>query len=63
MKYKYRIIWIVGTEKNYRKRVYIVSKSELESLRICNTFVLRESITGQKIYRSCKTDSHYMINN
>ena len=55
MKYKYRIIWIVGTEKNYRKRVYIVSKSELESLRTCNTFVLRESIAGQKIYRSCET--------
>lgn len=61
MKYKYKIIWIVGTEKNYRKRVYTISKSEFDSIRKCNTFVLRESIFGQRIYKSCETEYHYMI--
>lgn len=58
---KYKILWIIGSEKSYRRRVYIISKQELDRLKDFNTFVLRETTSGEKVYRSCEADKHYMI--
>lgn len=58
---KYKILWIVGIEKNYRRRVYIVSKEKFDNLKDYNTFVLRQTVDGKKLYRSCENDEYYMI--
>ena len=57
---KYKVLWIKGVEKDYRCRVYMISKEEFEDLRFLEVFVLRETTNGQRIYRSC-ADKHYMI--
>ena len=58
---KYRILWIKGSEQNYRRRVYTISKIELDVLKNYNTFVLRKTVDGKRVYRSCETDKHYII--
>ena len=46
---------------NYKKRVYVISKEELESLKGYNTFVLRETVHNVKVYKSVEQDKYYMI--
>lgn len=58
---KYKILWIEGTEENYRRRVYIVSKTEFDSLKDYNTFVLRQTLDGERLYKSCETGKYYTI--
>lgn len=55
----YKMLYIKGCEKNYKRRVYIVTKHEKETM--LDTFVLRETLNGQKVYRSCETDKHYIV--
>lgn len=57
MKYKY--YFIKGTERNIKRRVYLITKEEKENM--FDTFVLRETTDGQKIYRSVETDKHYIL--
>lgn len=62
--YKWCIKTIDGSEaltNNYRRRVYLITQEEFEELRTCNTFVIRHSVDGEKIYKSCEYDQMYMI--
>ena len=55
----YKMLYIKGCEKNYKRRVYTITKEEKESM--FDTFVLRETTNGEKVYRSCETDKHYIV--
>ena len=57
MKYKY--YYIKGTERNVKRRVYLITKEELEST--FDIYVLRETTNGYKVYRSVETDKHYIL--
>ena len=57
MKYKYQ--YIKGTERNIKRRVYLITKEEKETM--FETFVLRETTNGHKVYRSVETDKHYIL--
>lgn len=57
MKYKY--YYIKGTERNIKRRVYLITKEEMENMFV--TFVLRETTGGHKVYRSVETDKHYIL--
>lgn len=61
---KYKMLWIKGVEgvtNNYKRRVYIISQTELDNMTDYLTFILRESVDGHKIYRSVETDKCYMV--
>ena len=55
----YKMLYIKGYDKNYKRRVYVISKEEKENM--IDTFVPRETIDGQKVYRSCERDRHYIV--
>ena len=57
MKYKY--YHIKGTERNTKRRVYLITKEEKETM--FDTFVLRVTTDGHKVYRSVETDKHYIL--
>ena len=57
MKYKYYNI--KGTERNIKRRVYLITKEVKETM--FDTFVLRETTLGHKVYRSVETDKHYIL--
>ena len=52
---------IKGFENNYKRRVYLIDVQEKEEMMVYTTFVNREAITGERIFRSVETDKHYMI--
>lgn len=56
---KYKVLIINGFEGNYKRRVYTITKEEKEQM--IDTFVIRETVDGKKIYRSVETDKHYII--
>ena len=56
MKYKY--YYIKGTERNIKRRVYLITE-ELENM--FDIYVLRETTDGHKVYRSVETDKHYIL--
>ena len=56
---KYKMLTIKGCETNYKRRVYCLTQEEKDNM--FDTFVLRETIDGQKVYKSCETNKHYII--
>lgn len=47
--------------KDYRKRVYIISKSKMEEMKYFEHFVSRKTNDGVSILKSVETDRYYLI--
>lgn len=62
---KYKIMTIDGEciVKDYKKRVYIISRSEKEKMEWREHFVPRRTIDGILLWKSVETGKHYLINN
>lgn len=58
---KYKILKIKGYEKDYRRRVYIITQKELNDMKGHITFVIRQGINGEKIYYDTEYDKMYCI--
>ena len=57
----YKMMIIKGFESNYKKRVYALSRLDTETIKMYNTFVIRETVDGLKIYKSVEDEKHYII--
>lgn len=50
-----------GFDRRYKKRVYVLSRAEVETMKMYNTFVIRETVDGLKVYKSVEDEKHYII--
>ena len=56
---KYKCFYIKGTDRNVKRRVYSITKEEIDNM--FDIYVLRETTDGHKVYRSVETDKHYIL--